>query len=392
MERDKDFEKISAHRHIVICGDNINALSILRSLGEKGLRPTVIVLKEGHIPLVSKCRYVGELIECDTFQKSFETLLSMGDKDCPPFVYTSDDNHQCVLDMHYEELKDRFYFFNAGKAGRVTYFMDKKNICNEAKECGFEIAESEVLVPGELPQNLKYPVITKTLNPYAEGWKRDVGVYYSAEELAEGYKDMISEQLLVQEYVEKKNELSMQGFSIDGGKIVYLPFKRQYFRFTKTTFGSYCYYKTYDDKELENRITELIRRIGYSGNFEIEFLEKKDSDLVFLEINFRHALSNYASNLGGINLPYEWAKATLNHNVDGLVPTRDYFTAMNEPKDFDTFVKKGNMSYWAWLKDYMKADSYYLMNRKDIRPVLSFYTHKVLRKLKKITYKNSSLE
>ena len=192
---------------------------------------------------------------------------------------------------------------------------------------------------------------------------------------------MISKSLLVQEYIEKKNELSMQGFSVDGGAIVYLPFKRQYFRFTKTTYGSYCYYRTYDDDELRQRITNLIRLVGFSGNFEIEFIEKHDSSLVFLEINFRHALSNYASTVGGVNLPYEWAKATLSHSVEGLKPTKEYFTALFESKDYASFVQTGKISLFHWLKDFFAADSYYLWNRRDMRPVLSFYVGKIKRKL-----------
>lgn len=383
MRCSKADPEVLSHKHIVLCGDNLNALSIIRSLGELGIKPIVIMLKEDHISLVEKSRYVGQVITSDSINKSIEILRTFGDPQCKPFVYTSDDNHQCLLDMHYDEMKDTLYFFNAGKRGRITYFMDKNNICQAAKECGFAIANCEVLKRGELPKGLHYPVITKTLNPYEYGWKRDVGIYYSEEELAQAYTEMVSKTLLVQEYVEKKNELSMQGFSIDGGEIVYLPFKRQYFRFTKTSYGSYCYYYTFDDEELLQRITQLIRNIGFSGNFEIEFLEKEDGSLVFLEINFRHALSNYASTIGGVNLPYEWAKATLRHSIEGLAPTKDYFTALNEPKDYATFVTLGKMSTLRWLKDFFAADSYYLWNRRDIRPVISFYWGKVRRKLLK---------
>ena len=379
----KAIPEVLAHQHIVLCGDNLNALSIVRSLGEVGISPIVIMLKGNPIPLVAKSRYVGKLIATSSFDESLNILRSYADEKCKPFIYTSDDDHQSLLDQHYDELKDSFYFFNAGQQGRVTYFMDKDKVCSAAQECGFTIANGEVLQRGELPRSLTYPVITKTLNPCDSGWKRDVGIYYSAEELAEAYTQMISKALLVQEYIEKKNELSMQGFSIDGGKIVYLPFKRQYFRFTKTSYGSYCYYRTYKDDDLQQRITSLIRNIGFSGNFEIEFIEKPDGSLVFLEINFRHALSNYASTTGGINLPYEWAKATLSHNIDGLKPTKDYFTALFESKDYASFVQTGKISLFHWLKDFFAADSYYLWNRRDIRPVFSFYIGKIKRKLHK---------
>lgn len=383
MKRIEAIPEVKRHLHIVLCGDNINAVSILRSLGEVGLRPTVIMVDEGHVPLVSKCRYVGKLIQTKSFDESLQQLLSLADPLCPPFVYTSDDNHQSLIDLHYDELKQGFYFFNAGEAGRVTHFMDKNNICLAAKECGFTIAESEVLKPGQLPQHIHYPVITKTLNPYEDGWKRDVGIYHDPESLAKAYTQMVSKSLLVQEYIVKKNELSMQGFSIDAGRIVYLPFKRQYFRFTDSAYGSYCYYKTYQDDDLYNKIVALLRMIRFSGNFEIEFLEKQDGSLVFLEINFRHALSNYASTIGGINLPYEWAKATLLHSVDGLHPTKDYFTAINEFKDFNTFVKSGKIGLLPWLKDLVTADSYYLWNKHDPKPLFSFYLGKLTRKRRK---------
>ena len=383
MKRIEAIPEVKRHLHIVLCGDNINAVSILRSLGEVGLRPTVIMVDEGHVPLVSKCRYVGKLIQTKSFDESLQQLLSLADPLCPPFVYTSDDNHQSLIDLHYDELKQGFYFFNAGEAGRVTHFMDKNNICLAAKECGFTIAESEVLKPGQLPQHIHYPVITKTLNPYEDGWKRDVGIYHDPESLAKAYTQMVSKTLLVQEYIVKKNELSMQGFSIDAGQIVYLPFKRQYFRFTDSAYGSYCYYKTYQDDDLYNKIVALLRMIRFSGNFEIEFLEKQDGSLVFLEINFRHALSNYASTIGGINLPYEWAKATLLHSVDGLHPTKDYFTAINEFKDFNTFVKSGKIGLLPWLKDLVTADSYYLWNKHDPKPLFSFYLGKLTRKRRK---------
>jgi len=380
-KQSKAIPEVMLHKHILVCGNNLNALSIMRSLGEVGIRPIVILLEGNPIQLVEKCKYLGKLIKVSSFKETLEVLMTFRDEKCKPFIYSSDDNHESLLDHYYDQLKDYFYFFNAGEKGRVSYYMDKDKICEEAKECGFDIANGEVLRRGELPKALHYPVITKTLNPCDNGWKRDVGIYYNDDELAKAYTHMVSERLLVQEYIVKKNELSMQGFSIDGGEIVYLPFKNFYFRFTKSSYGSYCYYHTNKDEELTAKITQLIRKIGYSGNFEIEFIEKLDGSMVFLEINFRHSLSNYACTIGGVNLPYEWAKATLLHSIEGLAPKRDYFTALYEPKDYANFVKTGKIGIFAWLKDIIEADSYYVWNRHDIRPVLSFYRGKIMRKL-----------
>ena len=51
----------------------------------------------------------------------------------------------------------------------------------------------------------------------------------------------------------------------------------------------------------------MIKEIHYTGNFEVEFLVNNNDELVFLEINFRFPLSNYACTYGGINMPFLWA-------------------------------------------------------------------------------------
>ena len=213
--------RIFEHKHIIIGGDNLNSLSIIRSLGEKGIFPIAIIVQENHLPQVRKSKYVKNYIETSSFDESFDVLLSYGDVSCPPFVYTSDDNHQSMLDEHYDQLVNKFHFFNAGQAGRINYYMDKENLCQLANECGFRVPKREVVNLGVLPTQITYPVITKTINSYSAGWKRDVGIYYSESELSDAYKGMISERLLLQEYITKKNELEVHGFSINGGEEVF---------------------------------------------------------------------------------------------------------------------------------------------------------------------------
>ena len=102
--------RIFEHKHIIIGGDNLNSLSIIRSLGEKGIFPIAIIVQENHLPQVRKSKYVKNYIETSSFDESFDVLLSYGDVSCPPFVYTSDDNHQSMLDEHYDQLVNKFHF------------------------------------------------------------------------------------------------------------------------------------------------------------------------------------------------------------------------------------------------------------------------------------------
>ena len=45
----------------------------------------------------------------------------------------SDDKSVGYFDLHYDEIKDKFICFNAGKQGRINEFMDKQRILELAK-------------------------------------------------------------------------------------------------------------------------------------------------------------------------------------------------------------------------------------------------------------------
>ena len=248
----KKEDSIFIHKHIVLGGDNFNTLSIVRSLGEAGIRPVAIIVQEGHIPVVKKSRFVGEYYQTDSIKGCIDALLLFSNVSNKPFVYTSDDNHGSELDLHFELLKDKFFFFNAGHSGHLTHLMNKEVLCELANEFGFSTPASEVVNRGELPTSLKYPVFTKTITPYSQGWKRDAGVYSSPEELLKAYKHMISRQFLLQEFIFKKNELEIHGFSVNGGDRVFLTFCSLYYRNNKTTFGYYKYFFPFSTAEYDS--------------------------------------------------------------------------------------------------------------------------------------------
>ena len=373
-------KKVLRHKHIIIGGDNLNSLSIIRSLGEKGISPIAIIVNEKHTPLVSKSKYTGQYIETFSYEESFEILLSFADSDNPPFVYTSDDNHQSFLDEHFNQLINNFYFFNAGEAGRITYYMDKEILCNLAEKSGFIIPKSEVVNLGELPKNINYPVITKTINSYSAGWKRDVGIYNSEQDLAEAYKNMISKQLILQEYITKKNEFEVHGFSINGGEEIYLSYYSLYYRFKSTTFGGYKYYQILKDNAVADKIKKMIKEVNYTGNFEVEFLVNEKDELVFLEINFRFPLSNYACTYGVINMPFLWAASTLEDKIIYPTTYKKFFTAKNELMDFQQTVRGENMSIFKWLIETIKTDCLFFYNKKDIKPAIAAWIGKFIKK------------
>ena len=375
---------IKEHKHILICGDNRNSLCIIRSLGEKGINPLIILQHSGNNGLLASSRYCRNIIYASDHDDAMQKLIVYADEMNPPFVYLTDDNHLQLLDEQYEQIKNKFYFFNAGAMGRITDFLEKEHQCELARKCGFNVPSYEVVEHGKLPKTLSYPVITKTSNSYSAGWKRDVTICYSPDELMHAYEAMISERLILQEYIEKTGEYYLQGISINGGEDVYIPFEARYLHYSKTSFGGYSKYRVFEDQDMLAKIKKMILEIHFSGCFEVEFLIDKDQQLHFLEINMRFSGANYGVNIGGVNLPYVWAQSTLGNKIDteNLVLRQSPYYVVNDMMDFQFAKETG---YLKWLKQMLLADGYYLFNRKDLKPFFHFwFGYKMKRLFKKL--------
>lgn len=379
------YATLRKHKHIVSCGDTGNALGVVRSLGEAGIRPIVLCIRENHIPMLIKSKYVGKLIWVEQKESPVDVLLRLyGEEDVHPFIYICDDSQESQYDLRYAELKDKFYFFHGQNAGAINFLMNKEEICKVAALCGCSIPKEEVVSTGVMPVTLAYPVITKTLMSIMGKWKEDSFICKNEAELREAYTKIESPQLLIQEYVHKKNEVAIMGFSIDGGREICAPFQLSYYRLPEGAYGKYMYFTPVKDIELLKKIQAIIQACHYSGCFEIEFLVDLNDKLIFLEVNFRYSFWNYSVTYGGINYPLEWAKATLENHIDisKLNVRCTLFKAMAEPSDMNN-IRCGIVKPWTWCYQLLTADVHYFWNTKDPLPTISFWWNKFLRFLRK---------
>lgn len=378
---------IIEHKHIVVSGDTGNALGVIRSIAEGGIAPILIYLVEDtHLPLLIKSRYLTIVHKVHSYEEAIDLLIEKyGAEEITPFVYTCDDSVESIVDNRYDELKDKFYFFNAGEKGRINKLMNKHEICMVAEKCGCRIPKQEIVDTGVLPQTLSYPIITKVLMSIMGAWKGDVYICQNEEELKEAYTKIKSPKLLLQEYIHKKNEVAVQGFSIDGGREVYIPYSISFFRASDEGYGHYMYCKPLTDEKLIAQLKAIIKECHYTGCFEIEFLIDQEDKLWFLEVNFRYSFWNYAVTFGGVNFPLTWAQSVLDNHIEepAIETLNPYFTALSEGGDYGQSVASGKVSLRNWLKDVHKADMLYLYNPKDKRPAWSYWSHKIVRKIKR---------
>ena len=387
----KDDKELKFHKFIVFCGDHYNPLGAIRSLGEKKIRPIVIlVAKEPrHIP---RSRYIGKLHRVDDMEDGLKILLDLyGNEKEKPFVYTCSDEIASLLDLNYDRLIDKFFFFHGKEQGIITHYLDKKNISDLAVAKGCKALRYEVVEKGHLPQNLRYPIITKAMNSTLDNWKGDSFICNDEKELLEAYKEIRSKKILVQEFIHKKNEYCVDGFSYNGGDNVEITYVANYLRFSDISYGAYMVLHPLDRPEVYEQIKNMIKEIGFDGIFCAEFLIDENDDLYFLEINLRNSGWSYSSTYGGYNMPYLWAKACIEKNIDmNSITHRKKIIAMSETEDFIMAVRENHLSVVSWIKDFITADCHYFSNWKDPRPFMAYIAGFLFRRIKRIFVRDKS--
>ncbi|MFQ6879525.1 MAG: hypothetical protein ACLRS1_07045 [Oscillospiraceae bacterium] len=361
---------LSDHKFIVFALDHYNPLGMIRTLGENGIAPIYIAVKH-RIDLGVKSKYVSCVHKVDSVEEGYRILLKeYGNEKIKPFLLTSDDRTTGYLDEKYDELKDKFILFNAGEAGRITEFMDKEKVLELAKKHGLKVLDTRVLNKGEIPADLDYPIITKSISPNVGGWKSDVHICKSKEELEKAYETIESPLVLVQKFIEKKNEFCLDGFSANKGKDFFVGIASTYKYLIPGYYSPYMDVFNFTNEEMRKSLNSMMEEIGFEGVFSIEFLIDEYDNYWFCEINFRNSTWSYASTVAGMPLAYLWARTMLEGKIpedaEKVIP--EGFTAMVEPIDYSKRIELGLCTPGEWLADFKKTNCGFYYSADDLEP------------------------
>lgn len=366
---------------IVFGSEHYNPLGIIRSLGEAGINPIAVIVR-GRRTLTSKSRYIKKLHMVEDIEEGYRLIqerYNQHNSTNKAFLLTGEDDVTSFLDMHYEALKDGFIFQNAGKDGQITHYMDKNNINILAEKHGFNVLHTYITPKGIVPEDVEYPVITKSISSNAGG-KKDVFLCHSEQELKEAFSKITSNTVLLQKYIEKKNELCLDGLSVNKGEDVFISMGTSYEYILPMSYSQYMSMFNYTDKRIIEIIRNMLSEIGYEGIFTIEFLIDKDDTLYFLEVNLRNSGWSYASTCVGMNLPMIWAESMLQGHIGNVykkIPEGS--KAMADLDDFRARVRRGNTSIFTWLKDFKNCTAVFYYNKNDKRPLWSFLLSKFIK-------------
>lgn len=367
---------ITDHIFIIFGTYAANTLGQIRSLGEKGIFPTAVLVNKNSFR-IDKSRYLKEVYDVDNIYDGLNFIIKKyGNEAHKPFLYTDNDEIIGLLNRRYNELNNLFYFWNAGKDGRLNKYLNKKEQLLLAEKCGFNIPKTEIVKVGDFPQTLTYPIFTKAIDSLSKWWKGQSFICNDKDDLKNAFQ-LIKDvpQIVLQEYIDKQNEIPYEGISINGGEEIKVLVKSVNYRFTKDSFGIYRHLEPFNNPELETKVKKFIQHIGYSGPFEIEFIIDKQGIPYFLETNFRITQYNSAYTMFGVNFPFIYAISILRGQLaleeikyNSIRP----FNVMSEFEDFRLSCLHGNVTLWQWFKDVKGTRCFQYYDKSDKAPF--YYT------------------
>lgn len=359
------------HLCIVFAQEHYNPLGLIRGLGQNGIHPVYVSVKRRG-ECATKSKYISKIHRVDTIEEGYQLVLdTYGGYDCNhrSFILFSDDKCLGYFDDRYDEVSQHFITFNRGKNGGVGEYLNKYNLQLLAQKHGLNIIDSVKVPRGTLLQKNAYPLITKDVNPNSGSYKKDVFICKNEDDLKKAYESITSSVVLLQRFIDKKNELAIQGYAINHGKDVQFITAMNWKYLIQGYYSPYHDVRMFDDEDMKQKLSDMLSEIGYEGLFEVEFLIDKDATPYFLEINFRASAWNHTTNFADMAESYFWIKGMLNGCIDPADRKNfEPFTSMSEIIDYGKRVDTGKVTLAEWLKDFKEAKCTYYYHKDDLGP------------------------
>lgn len=358
---------------VIIGGDHHNTLGLVRSYGIKGIKPDVILIGPTVDGFVMKSKYVGEGKRCQSATEAVEYLIRhYGDYKGIVIVQTASDESGAALDDRIDKIPSHIKIPNA--KGRLSYLMNKDNMCQLARSVGLNVPQYKLIHPAEiedkLDEDIVYPCITKAISSL-DGGKSDTKICRNPDDLmAFLKKDHICPSVIVEQFIDKDIEFQFFGLSLNGGEEIIIPGHSHIHR--PGIQNEYYFPYVENDESFADTLAlakVFIKEAHYSGLFSVEFLRGKDGKDYFLEMNFRNDGNAICVTDAGINLPYVWyLYETKKDYQDELA--QSVFKPVEFCPDVIYFyhMLNGELSFGEWYRTTKLSNSFTVYFKGDNRP------------------------
>ena len=379
---------------VIITIEYHNGLSIIESLGQKGILTNVIDVTDEPKPYMLCSKFVKQGWKCKTNEDAISILLNdfKGDGEKALLISCSDDA-TAMLDKHYDELKDRFILPLTSFHGHQEELMSKQYMSNLAQNIGMNVPETWLLEKDqEIPEDIIYPCITKAISSVAGTKIDNIRVCNDYKELKSFvYSSGHCTTLQIQRFIDKVFEFQFLGCSFNDGNEIIISGRTHIDRPNGLENAYFLRFDKVEEelKPLENKVRKFISKTRYNGPFSVEFLRDKNGTDYFTEMNFRNDGNAYCQTCAGINVPYimylyysggdykaELRKSYV-HQIY-MVPEITYLRCK----------KSGEFGWKEWYRNMKKANCYttYFKQDKAVfrQLILNIIRKSILKRVRRI--------
>ena len=361
---------------IVIGGEHYNALGVIRSLGEQGIKPYFILIANNHISPCSSSKYVKETfnIRSEKYSDVYDFLMNnFNNEEEKPILIPTGDPVEKFLDSNYNELSKKYILPNIDShQGEVLKHMDKNYQYELCKKFNVNVPNTwlvDLSNQNDIEKKFANKIIIKP-DISADGQKSDILILEGEKNIKEGFtkfKEKGYSKVLVQEFIEYDMEYAMMGMAFNDTVIIPGINSNDYIYPNKRGNTSYAEMLPLEEFELDTKpIINMIKNMKYKGLFEVEMF-KKGNKLYFNEMNFRNSANLYAYAGNEIPYIYLYINLLLNNDISGIKQKVDkhYFFCV-EPAHLKN-VKEGLLGINEWIK-HVKKSTKLIYNKNDKKP------------------------
>ena len=384
---------------VVIAGLNDASISIVRSLGKRGI-PIIGIYDNSVKKYYLQSKYCSQKIKGPLYdQPLIDILLNNIAKklDSPAVLFCATDRTVLTVSRYEEQLRP-FYKFVLPPYKVTSKQISKIGFHNFAIENSFLVPKTFYLQKGEkieeISKDIQYPCIIKP--EFRETtWYKSVPtkvLYAETEEILFSFikkYQLERVSLIIQEWIEGGDEdvyfclaylnRSQEPLATCAGRKL-----RQHPRST----GSTSLAETVDLPEITYEALRFLEKAGCIGFCSVEFKRSKNNGRFYItEPTIGRPDTQEGIFIGaGIDIPYIAYLDALGENISPMGTTKKMITWINEPLEFYRFqnIFHGDRNLLGFISKYRGVRSYALCDWRDPLPALSFFKEKMFKGFRRL--------